>query len=64
MLREEPTCSVLNRGGKASLAPGAALRRMRGVAYFKGTAWRFLPSKRALRGLFDGAEWCICPAPC
>jgi len=57
-------CCLLNRGGKASLAPGAALRRMRGVACFSGTTWRFLPIKRAVRGSFGGAEWCICPAGC
>jgi len=59
MRRRLPICRLLNRGGKASLAPGAVLRWMRGVACFRGTAGRFLPIKRAVRGSFGGAEWCI-----
>jgi hypothetical protein len=34
-----------------------------GVAYFSGTAWRFLPIKRAPRGSFDCAEWRVWQAP-
>jgi len=49
---------------KSIAGTGAVLRRMRGVACFRGTAGRFLPIKRAVRGSFGGAEWCICPAGC
>jgi len=53
-----------DRGGKASLALGAPLLRLRGVVYFSGTGWRFLPIKRAPRGSFDRAEWRVWRARC
>jgi hypothetical protein len=59
MRRRLPICRLLNRGGKASLAPGAVLRRMRGVACFRGTAGDSCRSKEqcadrsaALNGAF------------